>query len=257
MVVQTDGLFLSSSTPYYSIRLSDLNTIFIPLLRLSAYNSTVRRRRPKNTRRHNKEKTFHLGFLTMSAYHNYLLTCLTMLNSLTSVHGIEEAEKNGDSGASYPPDASKAFCTGMMPMSMFMDGFRTARPENSCLMYFVKDWVLDTEEAFQGAMVFSFLLALSLEALSAVRGIVKQHVVHHTHLIVTLIYAVQGFLGYIVMFLAMTYSIELLLSTIAGICIGNLLFFRYEARIPPTRRAQLGVDHTSEQLEDPLLSNDS
>jgi hypothetical protein len=144
------------------------------------------------------------------------------------------------------------FCRGM-PMSMFMDGFHWSlhhpshQDNNStatmtppdCLIYFVTGWVLDDADKFKGAGIFSFLLALCMEILSAIRG-VAAHYLHQSRWIrflgLTLIYGLQAFLGYLLMFLSMTFSIEILLAAIVGLCVGNLAFFRYEDFAPPRRR---------------------
>lgn len=65
-------------------------------------------------------------------------------------------------------------------MAMFMDGFHRSLHGNGteggqtttmdCLVYLVSGWVLDDADKFKGAMVFSFLLAILMEALSAIRG---------------------------------------------------------------------------------------
>ncbi|KAL7564679.1 hypothetical protein ACA910_021235 [Epithemia clementina (nom. ined.)] len=138
-----------------------------------------------------------------------------------------------------------------------------------CLVYLFPTWMLDNRGSFQGAMVFSFLLALLMEILSAIRGTVvaalrrqRQHVArlaqpssrrrHNdyqngertgwwaaataTTIVTTLIYGVQALLGYVLMFLAMTFSLEILGSIVLGLMVGNLLFFRYHDFQPPQRR---------------------
>mmetsp|Transcript_17459 Transcript_17459/g.35133 ORF Transcript_17459/g.35133 Transcript_17459/m.35133 type:complete len:185 (+) Transcript_17459:117-671(+) len=138
------------------------------------------------------------------------------------------------------------FCNGMMAMSMFMDGFHrslgdgkgTATPD--CLIYLVSGWVLDDKDKFKGALVFSFLLAILMEVFSAVRGAASHWIQKNRPLArfvcLTLIYTLQAILGYLLMFLAMTYSIEILLATVAGLCVGNLAFFRYEDFQPHRKR---------------------
>jgi hypothetical protein len=181
----------------------------------------------------------------------------------TTTHGGQDAR--GDGGDTSADD--EPFCRGM-PMTMFMDGFHwslwwrshnttttatttttTAKPPH-CLVYFVSSWELSDEGKFKGAMVFSFLMGLLMEGLSAMRAAVsrqgeKHH--HHTssntnrqrrlhHFLMTFIYAIQALLGYLLMFLAMAYSMELVLSTILGLVVGNLCLIRYEYPKASSRR---------------------
>lgn len=105
---------------------------------------------------------------------------------------------------------------------------------NACLNYFVSSWKLDDRDKFQGAMIFAFLLAILIEALSAVRMVivtqysrtVKQK--HTRHFLLTICYGVQGLLGYLLMLITMSYSIELVVSVIAGLMVGNILFMSYD-----------------------------
>lgn len=145
---------------------------------------------------------------------------------------------------------------------MFMDGFhrsllphhnnntndnhRQAQP--ACLIYFVSGWILDDEDKFKGAMMFSFLLGLCMEILSASRGAASHYVRRPAWarvLCLTTIYAVQGLLGYLLMFLAMTFSLEIILATVLGLCVGNLAFFRYEDFQPHRKRRNNGNDTTT------------
>ena len=134
------------------------------------------------------------------------------------------------------------FCRGMY-MTMFMDGFHwtmllpRGHPSSQCLNYFVASWKLESPSQFRGAMLFSFLLALLLELFSLARTKCIRYFVtskiesnsnrflHHFSL--TFMYGLQALLGYLLMFIAMSYSIELILSVITGLIVGNLLLTRY------------------------------
>lgn len=149
---------------------------------------------------------------------------------------------------------SNEFCKGMMPMSMFMDGFHWSLHQKKapeCLIYFVTGWVLDDEDKFKGAIVFSFLLSLLMEILSAIRGAASHYLQSPWARFfgLTLIYALQALLGYILMFLVMTFSFEILFAAVIGLAMGNLLFFRYED-FAPQRRRRAGP----QSLQQPLLS---
>ena len=129
------------------------------------------------------------------------------------------------------------FCEGMY-MTMFMDGFHWSlflRPSPQCLNYFVQSWRLDNASKFRGAMLFTFLLAILVEGLSSARSVLVRSNHNfladrqHQHLALTAIYAVQTLLGYILMLVTMSFSIELFLSVVTGLMVGNLLFIRYSS----------------------------
>jgi hypothetical protein len=138
---------------------------------------------------------------------------------------------------------NNTFCTGMY-MTVFMDGFRwslgakdsshthgnsTALPP--CLAYFVRSWKLSVSGKFRGAMLFSFLMALLTEGLAASRFVLIDWLRYpvlqrHRKAALTAVYALQSWLGTLIMLVAMMYSIEMLLSVIAGLMLGNFLFVR-------------------------------
>lgn len=161
------------------------------------------------------------------------------------------------------------FCQDEMSMTMFMDGFHfsilqpsrnnnndmmNGMPNHNCLYYFVNTWKLDNYGKFQGAMVFTFLLALLIEGITFVRCRILQYYskssicnndsTDHSsrnnrpysvrtntvlrHVLLTICYTVQAFFGYILMLISMSYSVELIASVIGGLMVGNLLFMRYD-----------------------------
>jgi hypothetical protein len=66
------------------------------------------------------------------------------------------------------------------------------------------------------------------------------------HLLLTLIYACQAILGYIIMLITMAYSVELLASVIAGLVAGNLLFMTvvsdcYETNLQLSEQRRRGL----------------
>jgi hypothetical protein len=195
-----------------------------------------------------------------------------------AVAGSTTAEKMQDMPMPMPDD-DNTFCRGMY-MTMFMDGFHSSlgRPKDKpsrCLTYFVSSWRLSEKGKFIGAMMFSFLFALMTEGLSACRGLVVRNC-HGKWLrksLLTLIYALQSTAGYLLMFAAMSYSKELLMSVVVGLMVGNRLFMRYDdfkphaASSPHQRQPQQGRQDTGptnrinattasrEELLQPLLSS--
>lgn len=127
-------------------------------------------------------------------------------------------------------DDMPEFCRGVY-MTMFMDGFHWTllkRPSPQCLNYFVRSWRLENASKFKGAMLFTFLLAVLVEALSAMRGSIVRNMKRQQHVVLTVIYGIQALLGYILMLVTMSFSIELVLSLILGLMMGNLFFMKYE-----------------------------
>jgi hypothetical protein len=159
-----------------------------------------------------------------------------------------------------------------MYMTMFMDGFHWSiiaffrRPSPHCLNYFVRSWKLENASKFRGAMIFTFLLAILVEALSSARTFVlsyfsstktiktssssssaaasrrrqpppqsgersdaTQQKRRLQHVMLTGIYGLQAILGYALMIITMSFSVELVLSVVAGLMMGNLLFIRYDS----------------------------
>ena len=128
-----------------------------------------------------------------------------------------------------------SFCSSQMAMTMYMDGLHWSlfvqHPQRNCLNYFVNTWKLENSSAFRGACFFSFLLALLVEGLSAVRLKIIQST--RSHLALTAIYGIQGLLGYMIMIIVMSFSIELILSVVAGLIVGHwLLVMRIEEARP-------------------------
>jgi hypothetical protein len=176
------------------------------------------------------------------------------------------------------------FCRGMF-MTMMMDGFRwslkglmayssaehhhhhhhtssNSTDDNSealppCLSYYVSSWKLNMSGKFRGAMVFSFLMALLTEGLSATRFKLIDYVhvppprrgvgvgggpsslmttriqTKNRKLLLTAVYALQQWMGTMIMLVSMMYSVELLLSVIAGLIVGNFLFMRENTQNKP------------------------
>ena len=169
------------------------------------------------------------------------------------------------------------FCDNSMTMSMFVDGFHSSllsvtssspsshplnttddaagsnssesseEPLPSCLSYLSPTFELSSPGRFALAMLASFLLAVSLEAATALkcRGVVfarrrrpadagtqdgaacddgQRFGPRQRRALMTLIYALQGLLGFILMLVTMAYSVELLASVVAGLMVGNAAF---------------------------------
>jgi hypothetical protein len=175
-------------------------------------------------------------------------------------HASGTTNSNNNTERRNKMDMGNDFCSGMS-MTMAMRGFQsslfwhgssstssssgdrhhhygeeqedyTTRNNNNnkadCLTFFVQHWKLDTAGQFVGAMVYSFLLAIMTEALTSVQGRIKKYLPNGTirTVIMSILYAVQQLSGYLVMFIAMTYSMELFASALLGLMAGNLVYLR-------------------------------
>ena len=128
---------------------------------------------------------------------------------------------------------NEEFCMDMegMRMVMFVKGFRRSLSSNQmlpCLSYYVRSWVLNDEGKFKGAMVYSFLLGLVTQGLAVIRAVVFVHVRKgklRKYLMVA-IYVLQVYMGYMIMLVAMMYSVELLLSAVVGLSFGYFIFHK-------------------------------
>ena len=126
-------------------------------------------------------------------------------------------------------ETSNDFCNGMS-MIMAMSGFQWSLFEKGqCLTYFVAPWKLDGSGKFLGAMVYSFLLALLTEGITWfqrwIGGFLSGKV---RRTVMAILYAIQHWLGYMIMFIAMTYSYELLGCVLLGLMAGRSLLSNHK-----------------------------
>ncbi|KAG7371618.1 Ctr copper transporter family protein [Nitzschia inconspicua] len=133
------------------------------------------------------------------------------------------------------------FCNGMS-MIMSMSGFQSSlfwssssgsSSDNNntadCLTYLFRNWRLDTSGKFQGAMVYTFLLAVLCEGMSYLQGKVRLVPNLQTRpkvrkWVMTLLYGIQECLGWALMLISMMFSIELFLCVIVGVITGKVMF---------------------------------
>lgn len=132
---------------------------------------------------------------------------------------------------------STPFCQGM-PMAMFMDGFHWSLGQHSdpegnahkrppCLNYLFASFLLDEGRKFHYALVVTMMVAIATESLSVLRHYVMVSLPKASiarGMVLTLVYALQSLMGYIIMFVAMTYSMELFLAVGVGLAVGHALF---------------------------------
>lgn len=106
-----------------------------------------------------------------------------------------------------------------MYMSMFMNGFHWT--STACLSFFVSSWKLTQTDI--GACLFSFLLAILMESLLAARSFLLRRSPDRYGLFMAL-YLVQAVLGYLLMLIAMSFSVPLVVSLVFGLMVGNYIF---------------------------------
>jgi Ctr copper transporter family len=182
-----------------------------------------------------------------------------------------------------------SFCQndgGMMSMAMYMDGWHWSTTGGGttlvslldCLNYLVPSWRLETQWKFHGALLYTFCLAVLLSAVSSVRvgtivammssvtkndtgppppcnnGGVNHHSSSSCALWLLFLYAIQALLGYALMLVVMTYSIELLLAVIAGLVTGHVV---WAAARPEQHDTEFLCSNDNEDDDDDdLLSQD-
>ena len=156
------------------------------------------------------------------------------------------------------------FCNGMS-MIMAMGGFQWSLfSKGDCITYFAPNWKLNSAGKFQGAMVYSFLLAMLTEGITSFQAWIRRFLKGKLRKVVmAILYAVQQWLGYIIMLVAMTYSLELLGCILLGLMTGRWLFpnakqERRDAARAATSQVQTEVAAGQAQGEEtPLLDSSS
>ena len=143
----------------------------------------------------------------------------------------------------------EAFCNGMS-MTMSMSGFQRGLLGGAdCLTYLFRSWKLDEKGKYQGAMIYTFLLAILCEYLSHLQGKIRKSTlfivkagannnsVHNPQqikqqrrlqlirkVIMTLLYGLSQCLGWSLMLISMTFSVELFLCVVMGTVVGKVAF---------------------------------
>ena len=113
------------------------------------------------------------------------------------------------------------FCRGS-GQDMHMDGFRSAFEDSTppCINLYVADWTLSSVGKYVGGMFGAFFVGLLVEGVSFLRKAVHRRrrakPDRRWNMGLVGLHFVQSVLGYLAMFAAMTYSIELF----AAVCLG-------------------------------------
>jgi Ctr copper transporter family len=158
----------------------------------------------------------------------------------------------GSASLEKASSAERSFCRSSQDgMIMYMDGFHWTSgggggaAELTCLNILHPSWTIRTPMQLYGAMMAVFLCAALTEACAKFRqslllrfrttqGNGSGHVssapftsvlYRNRNWALPVLHGVHAFLGYLLMLVVMTYSLELLLSVMAGLMVGYWVFF--------------------------------
>jgi hypothetical protein len=118
------------------------------------------------------------------------------------------------------------FCRG--GTSMVMSGFESVMSHNAnCIILFFRPWLLDNGLKFAFGCIGVFLLGFLVEATIKLRRSVTNRVDFKAewmkNFAVTFLFGINVALGYICMLAAMTFNVEIFISTVTGLAIGHLV----------------------------------
>jgi len=109
-----------------------------------------------------------------------------------------------------------------------MMGFRAGTTD--CVVLLLARWKLDSFPRFLAGVLASVIFGVAYELITYVR---RNHIHKNAMLlrnkplwrtVLTIVFMLQVFLGYLLMLIAMTYQLELLLAIVGGLGVGHLAF---------------------------------
>ena len=147
-------------------------------------------------------------------------------------------------------DDEALFCQG--GTSMVMSGFESVTDsEANCIILFFRSWLLNTPIKFFFGCIGVLLLGMMIEATIKLRRFVstwpKLRRTWMKDAAVTTLFGTNVALGYLAMLAAMTFNIEIFISTVVGLAIGHLVFANSKQ---PVRETADPCCVTSENLPD-------
>lgn len=163
-------------------------------------------------------------------------------NSLASLSGSNSLRSVQDDKA--------LFCQG--GTSMVMSGFESVTDsEANCIILFFRSWLLNTPLKFFFGCIGVLLLGMMIEATIKLRRFVstwpKLRRTWMKDAAVTSLFGTNVALGYLAMLAAMTFNIEIFISTVVGLAVGHLVFANSKQ---PVRETADPCCVTSENLPD-------
>jgi len=148
-------------------------------------------------------------------------------------------------------------------MNMYMDGFQFSLSQSSdapCLNLFLPQWTLHSRLRFFTGMLGVVALGIGIEGVSSLRSKYlalakieseRREISVRVQVLMTLLHGLQACIGYILMLATMTYSIELFVCAVLGLCIGNFIFRRHK-----TIMSSNSSNPCCDLLEDKLALNE-
>jgi hypothetical protein len=129
--------------------------------------------------------------------------------------------------AAVPVARSNRFCYGAT--SMVMSGFESVTSEKaSCIILFFRPWLLDTPLKFAIGCIGVFLLGFLIEGAIKLRryatNVIQFKKTWTRELAVTSLFGLNVAFGYLAMLAAMTFNVEIFISTVMGLAVGHLMF---------------------------------
>eukprot|EP00924_Labyrinthula_sp_SR-Ha-C_P004512 snap_masked-scaffold_1-processed-gene-2.20-mRNA-1 protein AED:1.00 eAED:1.00 QI:0/-1/0/0/-1/1/1/0/429 len=120
---------------------------------------------------------------------------------------------------------NNGFCSGQS-VSMYMAGFTSlGNADEDCLVFFFRSWVMDSRFKFGLGAAGSVLLGGFSEFIVFVRGKVTGDKEKMSNQVVNVfLYGLQQGIGYLAMFIAMTYSVALFILIVVGLTLGHWMF---------------------------------
>jgi Ctr copper transporter family len=200
------------------------------------------------------------------------------MNGSSQLHSFELAAEAGSATPDSYPLFGRSLCrSSEHGMIMYMDGFHwtsgggAAASELPCLNILHPSFTIHTPTQLYGAMMVVFLFAIFTEGCSKFRQSLlrrfhpQRNVTSHapsSHVtavfygflhrnrgwVLPVLHGIHAFLGYILMLVIMTYSLELFVSVIAGLMVGYFVFFIVHS---PFSRGSGGEERRDDDALDP------
>jgi len=156
----------------------------------------------------------------------YQLLCASTALDFTSVNGYS------GSPSGMPTDEG-VWCSGD-GTDMFMDGYQFVfRGSSLCLNFLLPSVTLSSPIKFIIGLIGAFTLGYAVELLTSYRRAVFRKARERggeARKTLTILHGCQALIGYILMCLAMSYSVEILLSVVLGLTSGH--YFHNAEEVP-------------------------
>jgi copper chaperone CopZ len=117
-----------------------------------------------------------------------------------------------------------SFCDKQASVSMYMNGFNSLWDKNrGCVILFFQGVILDKPWKFALGMVFVLSMGIATQGLVALRPVVAART-NHNRYVAALMFGLNVAMGWFMMLVAMTFSVELFICGSLGLILGHILF---------------------------------